>query len=106
MLLTARIVDSSPPSGYIAEVNEVTGLSARARWNQSGPAMSRYCFSCAAGLPKRTGVPKAKPSAHSRSSSVASSTVPAVSSRYFGAERVLLDRFLGSQLRDALEAYF
>ena len=47
-------------------------LSASTPRAHNGPVWSRNCFSCAAGNPNRVGDPNAKPSAHSRSSSVAS----------------------------------
>ena len=52
-----------PPCRLCADVNAVTGLSASRPSRQSPTEPSMKCLSCAAGGPKRVGVPNANPSA-------------------------------------------
>src|SRR2546422_494749 len=65
------MVDSWPPCVVCDEVKAVPTLLASCPSCHSWPAWSMNCLSWAATLPKRVGVPKATPSAHSRSSRVA-----------------------------------
>jgi hypothetical protein len=78
-------------------------LSASLPSCQSRPAWSMNCFSCAATLPNRVGVPKATPSAHSMSSSDATGS-SSTSERCRPQVLVLGDDQLRGELLDVANA--
>lgn len=65
-----RVV-SWPPCRLEVEVKAVAGLSTRAPPSHSSLVVSTKCFSGAAMLPKRVGLPSARPAQWRRSSSSA-----------------------------------
>ena len=60
-------VDSCPPCMVLVEVNSAAGLPASVPLAHSAPVLSRKCLSGAAMLPKRVGLPSARPPHSTRS---------------------------------------
>jgi hypothetical protein len=60
-------VDSWPPCMVVVEVNTAAGLPTRLPFSQTPLVESRKYFKGAAMLPKRVGLPRARPTHSSRS---------------------------------------